>query len=62
MQNGFAPISVDGKWGYINEEGNMVIQPEFLEVTHISEEGTAAVKTEQQGETVWTLLRLNLFQ
>lgn len=62
FQNGFAPISVDGKWGYINEEGNMVIQPEFLEVTHISEEGTAAVKTEQQGETVWTLLRLNLFQ
>ena len=55
-------MSSGGKWGYINEEGTMVIQPEFLEATHISEEGTAAVMTEQQGENVWKLLQLNLFQ
>ena len=62
FQNGFASVAVDGKWGYINEEGTMVIQPEFLKATHISEKGTAAVMTEQQGEAVWKLLQLNLFQ
>lgn len=62
FQNGFAPVAQNGRWGYINEDGTMVIQPEFLKATHISEEGTAAVVVEQQGETVWKLLQLNLFQ
>lgn len=62
FQNGFASVASDGKWGYINEKGAMVISPEFLQTTHISEEGTAAVMTEQRGETVWKLLQLNLFQ
>jgi hypothetical protein len=31
------PISVEGKWGYINEEGKVVIQPQFLSANAFAE-------------------------
>lgn len=60
--NGFAAVFMDGAWGYIDEEGNLVIEPEFQEATQFSDEGTAAVKVLSQGEEVWQLIQLNLFQ
>ena len=36
------PISVEGKWGYINQEGKVVIQPKFLSANAFSE-GLAVV-------------------
>ena len=62
FQNGYAAVCVDGKWGYIDEDGNMVIDPVFIEATHFSSQGTAAVKMNVQGEEVWRLIQLDLFQ
>lgn len=62
FRNGFAAVCIDGKWGYIDTEGEMAIQPEFLEASAVSEQGTAAVITEEGGNEKWRLLKLNLFQ
>lgn len=62
FQNGYAAVCVDGKWGYIDEDGNMVIDPAFIEATHFSSQGTAAVRMNVQGEVVWRLIQLDLFQ
>ena len=40
---GFSPTSMDGKWGYINENGDMVIPFEYDETMPFSD-GLAAVK------------------
>ena len=62
FQNGYAAVCVEGKWGYIDEDGNMVIDPVFTEATYFSSHGTAAVKMNVQGEEVWRLIQLDLFQ
>lgn len=62
FRNGYAAVCADGKWGYIDEEGNMVIDPVFTGATDFSSQGTAAVKMNVQGEEVWRLIQLDLFQ
>lgn len=62
FQNGYAAVCVDGEWGYIDEDGNMVIDPVFIEATYFSSQGTAAVRMNVQGEEVWRLIQLDLFQ
>lgn len=62
FQNGYAAVMQDELWGYIDEDGNQVIKPQFTEATKFSSEGTAAVKAEDQGETKWKLIQLNLYQ
>lgn len=37
IQQALYPISVEGKWGFINAAGQTVIQPQFLEVGRFSE-------------------------
>ena len=61
MTNGFAAVCQDGLWGYIDSSGNLVIDHIFIEATDISEQGTAAVKQEDDGEQVWKLIQLNVF-
>ena len=59
--NGLAAVYADGKWGYIDTDGKMIITPRFVEATHFSEAGTAAVKTEEDGEEAWQLIQLTTF-
>jgi len=61
FSNGFAAVYADGKWGYIDTEGNQMISFQFLAATHFSKSGTAAVKTEDNGEEKWKLIQLNIF-
>jgi WG containing repeat len=42
--SGLYPVSVDGKWGYIDNTGTIKIQPQYLLATPFSE-GLAAVST-----------------
>ena len=52
---------MDGRWGYIDTDGKLIIKPRFIEATHVSESGTAAVKIEEDGEEEWRLIQLNIF-
>ncbi|MDR2665407.1 MAG: WG repeat-containing protein [Oscillospiraceae bacterium] len=52
--NGLAAVKKDGKWGYVDASGDMVIGNAFSEAGDFSGGGSAPVKTD--GE--WTLLRL----
>lgn len=42
--NGLAPVQQEGKWGFLGENGKMVIEPQFQAATPFSEE-LAAVET-----------------
>ena len=44
---GLAAVKVDGKWGYIDTKGTMVIKPQFLRVYKF-ENGTARVNYSDQ--------------
>lgn len=57
FSHGFAAVRTGGKWGYIDENNNQIVEPKFDEATSISEVGSAAVK---QGE--WMLIQLELFR
>lgn len=61
FRNGLAAVYEDGKWGYIDTEGKLIIKPRFIEATHFSELGTAAVKVKEDGEEEWRLIQLNIF-
>ncbi|MDR1299202.1 MAG: WG repeat-containing protein [Oscillospiraceae bacterium] len=54
FSHGLAAVKKDGKWGYIDMEGDMVIENVFSEAGDFSGGGCAPVKAD--GE--WTLLRL----
>ena len=60
FQNGFAAVSSNGRWGYIDVEGNLIVQPVFLEASSISEKGTAAVQ-KADGDKEWRVIQFNLF-
>jgi uncharacterized protein YecT (DUF1311 family) len=47
-KNGLAKISVDKKYGFINSEGDIVIEPKFEEAKDFSENGLALVKVVEQ--------------
>lgn len=56
----YAAVKIDGKWGFVDKDGNMVIQPQFQEARSFSN-GMAAVKqngqwgfVDMQGEMVIT--------
>lgn len=53
FQEGLAPVKADGKWGYINAAGEMVITPVFEDAYPFNEAGTAPVK---DGD--WLLIHL----
>lgn len=43
-----APVKIDNKWGYINKNGNFVIQPQFNSAGTFSE-GLAWIDSEKDG-------------
>lgn len=47
FQEGLAPVKVQGKWGFADKTGKLVIQPQYKEVRSFSE-GLAAVKKDSQ--------------
>lgn len=55
---GLAPVYRDGKWGYIDTDGNLIIDCIFNGATEFSSDGTAAVKK----YTNWYFIRLCRFQ
>jgi hypothetical protein len=54
FSNGFAAVKVEGLWGYINIEGQMVIHNEFVDTKDFTTRGTAFVMIEDE----WELLKL----
>lgn len=55
---GVSPAQKDGKWGYIDTQGNWIIEPQFADAGAFSSTGGAFVKTE---ESRWKLLLLYRF-
>lgn len=43
-ENGMAPIDVDGKWGYMNEQGKLVIKPQYDDVNEFKKGYATAEK------------------
>lgn len=43
FSQGLTPVCVDDKWGYINEQGDLIIEPQFDMVLSFSENGLAPV-------------------
>ena len=59
FSNGLAAVS-DGKyWGFINEDGDLVIDYQFLDVDYFNAEGTCMVES---GMDTWQLLSLYIEQ
>ena len=54
FSNGLAAVKNNGLWGFIDLEGNLIIDYQFTETTPVSRYGTAFVKS---GNDKWTLLR-----
>jgi len=59
FEEGLGAVCLDNKWGFIDEEGNMVIEPAYNEVTDFKY-GSARVKIyeviEGNGEARWALI------
>ena len=43
---GLAPVKKGGKWGYIDKDGNMIIEPKYLKASEFFDEGFAVVYTD----------------
>ena len=54
FSNGLAAVKVNGLWGYIDTEGNMVIEPQFFDARDFTASGSYFAKTQYD----WTLYRL----
>ncbi len=52
---GLAPVQVDGKWGYKDANGNIIISPQFNMARSFNSKGVAAVLL-----TDWQLIKLKL--
>ena len=50
FSEGLVPVSIKGKWGFMDRTGKLVIEPQFEDAEDFSE-GLAPVKI--KGETVW---------
>lgn len=46
FSQGLAPIKLNDKWGFIDKQGNEVVEPSFNFIGTVSEEGTAFVQNE----------------
>lgn len=57
-KQGIAAINVDGKWGYIDLYGNIIIQPQYEEVTSLISEGKVFVK---EKDKYWQIITIPLF-
>ena len=55
FSNGLAGVKQHGKWGYINLEGKLVIDCQFMDVGPLSSKGVAFV---QANSDSWSLMRL----
>ena len=42
MAVSLAKVKIDGKWGFINENGDIIIEPKFDEALSFTENGLAA--------------------
>lgn len=59
FQNGMAPVTLDGeKWGYMDQNAKIVIEPQFDDCRQFSEYGAAPVKN---GE-IWSFIQLLRYQ
>lgn len=57
--NGFAAVEIEGKWGYIDMEGKLVIPCEFQEVGPFHSSGVAFVQMEDMSWKLLSLYRYN---
>lgn len=48
-ENGLAPVLINGKYGYINQKGKIVIQPQYQYAEPFSSSGLAAVYVSNKG-------------
>lgn len=55
---GAAPAKQNGKWGYIDQEGTWIIEPQFEDAGTFNSSGVAFVQTEEEK---WELLKLFRF-
>ena len=54
---GYAPVQMDGAWGYIKENGDWVIEPQFDEAKCFNEKGLAPVMS----NGAWSFIQLDVF-
>ncbi len=54
FSNGLAPVQIDGNWGYIDMNGNVVIDCQFVDANMITGYGVGFVKI----NTMWKILKL----
>ena len=52
--NGLAAVCINGKWGFVDEKENVVIEPQFTDAKDFNEKGSCFIKTENK----WQLLKL----
>lgn len=48
FDQGVAPVSIDGKWGFINYVGEFVVEPKYSSVAEFSDNKTAPVMLDEQ--------------
>ena len=57
-QIGYAPVRQGGLWGYVAEDGNVLIEYAFDEALGFNGNGTAPVKREGS----WELIKLGIYE
>ena len=55
FSEGLAAVEINGKWGYVNTNGEMVISPEYYEACSFKD-GLARVKTSDSDLDGWTYI------
>lgn len=58
-KGGAAAIKVNGKWGYIDQYGNVIVAPQFEQVTNILSDGKAFVL---DSDGYWNILTIPVLQ
>ncbi len=54
FSNNMAAVKIDGKWGYIDANGNVVVEPQFYEALPVTVKGVTFVRTTSD---TWSLIQ-----
>ena len=57
FHNGIAPVKMNNLWGYVDEQGQVIVAEIFDMARPLNRKGISPVKT----DGIWTLIQFDIF-
>lgn len=58
FRNGYAPVKIAGKWGIIDLQGNIIVEPQFYDMLLVHNNGGVFIR--ENSESEWKILILDI--